>query len=128
MVSQLLRHERIETTVAKAKELKRLADKVITIAKESDLHARRKAAEIVRGDDMIHKLFTQMAARYQHRQGGYTRVLQTGQRPNDAARMAIIEYIDRPGELRPARPPAPAKVNGLLPPAAQAALQTPKQT
>ena len=112
MVSQLLRHERIETTVARAKELKRLADKVVTIAKEvcvsqfqnisrtpcpikwylqSNLHARRKASEIVRGDDMIHKLFTQMAERYKHRQGGYTRVLQTGQRPGDAARMAIIE-------------------------------------
>lgn len=120
MVSQLLRHERIETTVAKAKELKRLADKVVTIAKEvcavartlqpmpfihtgcssvqfylcylqSSLHARRKAAEIVRGDDVMHKLFTTMAERYKYREGGYTRVLQTGQRPNDAARMAIIE-------------------------------------
>ena len=97
MVSQLLRHERIETTVAKAKELRRLADKVITIAKEvldeqrSPLHAKRKAAAIVRGDDVIHKLFTTMVQRYKLRQGGYTRVLHTGQRTNDAAPMAIIE-------------------------------------
>lgn len=58
---------------------------------QSNLHARRKAAEIVRGDDVMHKLFTTMAERYKYREGGYTRVLQTGQRPNDAARMAIIE-------------------------------------
>lgn len=126
MVSQLLRYERIETTVAKAKELRRVADKVVTIAKESSLHARRKAAEIVRGDDVLHKLFTEMAQRYKHRQGGYTRVLQTGQRPNDAARMAVIEYVDRPGEMRPARPPA--KVNPLLPQAAQAAVISAGQT
>lgn len=125
MVSQLLRYERIETTVAKAKELKRLADKVVTIAKEGNLHARRKAAEIVRDDDVIHKLFTTMAERYKHREGGYTRVLQTGQRPNDAARMAIIEYVDRPGELRPARPPT--QMNPLLPQAAQAAISSSAQ-
>ncbi|KAL0027424.1 hypothetical protein WJX77_000105 [Trebouxia sp. C0004] len=124
MVSQLLRYERIETTVAKAKELRRLADKVVTIAKENNLHARRKAAEIVRGDDVMHKLFTEIAERYKHRQGGYTRVLQTGQRPNDAAHMAVIEYIDRPGEMRPARPP---KVNPLLPQAAQAAVRSAEQ-
>lgn len=63
----------------------------VTCYLQSNLHARRKAAEIVRGDDVLHKLFTEMAQRYKHRQGGYTRVLQTGQRPNDAARMAVIE-------------------------------------
>ena len=63
----------------------------VCLVVQSNLHARRKAAEIVRGDDVMHKLFTTMAERYKHRQGGYTRVLQTGQRPNDAARMAIIE-------------------------------------
>lgn len=59
--------------------------------RQGDLHARRKAAAIVRGDDVMHKLFTEMTKRYQHRQGGYCRVLQTGQRPGDAASMAIIE-------------------------------------
>ncbi len=118
MVGQLLRHERIETTLPRAKELRRLADQVVTIGKEvssprqecledlqrasavteqpliclqGDLHARRKAAKIVREDDMIHKLFTTMAQRYKDRAGGYTRVLHTGHRPQDTAKMAVIE-------------------------------------
>lgn len=121
MVGQLLRHERIETTLPRAKELRRLADQVVTIGKEGDLHARRKAAKIVREDDMIHKLFTTMAQRYKDRAGGYTRVLHTGHRPQDTAKMAVIEYVDRPGELRPARPPS------NLPLAAQAALREPRR-
>ncbi|BDA42453.1 50S ribosomal protein L17 [Coccomyxa sp. Obi] len=118
MVSQLVRHERIETTVAKAKELRKLADRVITWGKEGDLHARRKAAAVVRGDDVLHKLFNEMAERYKDRDGGYTRILRTRQRLNDAAHMAYIEYVDRDGELRPARPP-PGRMSSFLPAAAQ---------
>ncbi|KAK9816423.1 hypothetical protein WJX72_000059 [[Myrmecia] bisecta] len=103
LVSQLLRHERIETTLPRAKELRRVADQVITLGKEGGLHAHQKAAAIVRGEDVMRKLFTTMAERYADRDGGYTRVLRTRQRPNDAAQMAYIEYVDRPGELRPAR-------------------------
>ena len=105
MVTQLIEHERITTAVAKAKELRRVADKVVTYAKKGTLTARRQAGAIVRTDSMMQKLFTEFADRYKDRQGGYTRVLQVGQRQRDAAKMAYIEYVDREGELRPARPP-----------------------
>lgn len=118
MVSQLIKNERIETTVQKAKELRRVADRVVTLGKQGDLAARRQAAAIVDGEHELHKLFTQLAERYRDRAGGYTRIIRTGLRQGDAAQMAFIEYIDREGELRPARP-APAS---LLPPAAQAAV------
>ncbi|EFN57581.1 hypothetical protein CHLNCDRAFT_17719, partial [Chlorella variabilis] len=104
MVSQLIRHERIETTVQKAKELRRIADQMVTLGKQGDLHARRRAAAVVNGDAELHKLFTQLAERYRDRDGGYTRILRTDVRQGDAAQMAFIEYVDRPGELRPARP------------------------
>lgn len=82
---------------------------------QGTLAARRQAAAVVRGDEQIQKLFGEMAERYSERNGGYTRVLRTRRRPNDAAQMAFIEYIDREGELRPARPVG----NSLLPKAAQ---------
>lgn len=71
---------------------------------------------MVRGDGVLQKLFSDLAERYREREGGYTRVLRTRRRPNDAAQMAFIEYVDREGELRPPRPPRPS----MLPPAAQA--------
>ena len=104
MVTQLIEHERIQTTVAKAKELRRVADRVVTFAKEGGLRARRKAAAVVRTDAMVNKLFTDLAERYKERPGGFTRFLQIGQRKSDSASMAYIEYVDRDGELRPARP------------------------
>ena len=110
-------HERIETTLPKAKELRRLADKVVTLGKAGSLYARRRAAGIVRGDGVLQKLFGELAERYKDRDGGYCRVLRTRRRANDAAQMAFIEYVDRPGELRPARPP-----KSLLPKAAEAVL------
>ena len=103
MVTQLIEHERIQTTVAKAKELRRVADRVVTFAKEGSLRARRKAAAVVRTDAAVNKLFTELAERYKERPGGFTRVLQIGQRKSDSAAMAYIEYVDRDGELRPAR-------------------------
>ena len=83
--------------------------------------ARRQAGAVLRGDDVIQKLFGEMAERYKDRDGGYTRILRTRRRPNDAAQMAFIEYIGREGELRPARQVG----SSLLPPSAQAALQEP---
>ena len=78
MVTQLIEHERIQTTVAKAKELRRVADRVVTFAKEGSLRARRKAAAVVRTDAAVNKLFTELAERYKERPGGFTRVLQIG--------------------------------------------------
>ncbi|XP_042062141.1 50S ribosomal protein L17-like isoform X2 [Salvia splendens] len=101
MVSQLVKHERIETTVAKAKEVRRLADNMGTLC------AARRAGAFVRGDDVIHKLFTELAYRYKDRAGGYTRMLRTRIRVGDAAPMAYIEFIDRENELRQAKPPTP---------------------
>ncbi|CAK0762295.1 hypothetical protein CVIRNUC_002943 [Coccomyxa viridis] len=118
MVSQLIRHERIETTVPRAKELRKVADRMITLGKEGTLHARRRAAAVVRGKDVLQKLFQQMADRYKDREGGYTRILRTRQRNNDAAHMAFIEYVDREGELRPARVP-PGRLQSLLPASAR---------
>jgi hypothetical protein len=84
---------------------------------QGTLAARRQAAAIVRGDDILKTLFGDLAQRYREREGGYTRVLRTRRRPNDGAQMAFIEYVDREGELRPARPPKGP--SSLLPLAAQ---------
>ncbi|KMT01459.1 hypothetical protein BVRB_9g214660 [Beta vulgaris subsp. vulgaris] len=107
MVSQLVKHERIETTVAKAKEIRRLADNMVQLGKDGSLCAARRAAAFVRGDDVIHKLFTELAYRYKGRAGGYTRLLRTRIRVGDAAPMAYIEFIDRENELRQSKPPTP---------------------
>lgn len=107
MVSQLVKHERIETTVAKAKEVRRLADRMIGFGKEGSLSAARRAGAFVRGDDVLHKMFTELAYRYKDRAGGYTRMLRTRLRVRDAAPMAYIELIDRENELRQPKPPAP---------------------
>jgi len=106
MVTDLIKHERIQTTVPKAKELKRLADKMITIGKEGTLMARRRAGAILRTDESIRKLFGVLAPRYTERAGGYTRVLRSiNNRKGDNAPVAWIEYVDREGELRTAKPP-----------------------
>ncbi|KAK1306766.1 hypothetical protein QJS10_CPA10g00216 [Acorus calamus] len=107
MVSQLVKHERIETTVAKAKELRRVADQMVQLGKEGTLSASRRAAAFVRGDDVMHKLFTELAYRYKDRAGGYTRFLRTRIRVGDAAPMAYIEFVDRENELREAKPTNP---------------------
>ncbi|KAL2643992.1 hypothetical protein R1flu_011579 [Riccia fluitans] len=107
LVTELIRHERIETTLPKAKELRRVADNMVSLGKEGTLAAKRQASGIVHGDDILHKLFTDLATRYQARCGGYTRVLATRTRQGDAAPMAYIEFVDRPNELREARPAYP---------------------
>ncbi|RCV28055.1 hypothetical protein SEVIR_5G380500v4 [Setaria viridis] len=107
MVSQLVKHERIETTVAKAKEVRRKADQMVQLGKEGTLDAARRASAFVRGDDAVHKLFTELAYRYKNRAGGYTRLLRTRIRVGDAAEMAYIEFVDRENELREAKPATP---------------------
>lgn len=93
MVTSLLKHEKIETTDAKAKELRRWADHVITLAKRGDLHARRQVLAIVREKDVVHKLFAEAAERFGSREGGYTRLTKIGSRAGDAAPLTLIELV-----------------------------------
>lgn len=107
MATQLIQHERIRTTLAKAKELRRVADKLVTLGKKGDFNARRYASAYVRTSGEVDKLFGELGPRYAERQGGYTRVLRCGLRKGDAAPMAIVEFVDREGEAREAKPPTP---------------------
>jgi len=93
MVTSLFKHQRIRTTDVKAKELRRWADNLITLAKRGDLHARRQALSIVREKEVVHKLFAEAAERYGDRSGGYTRIIKLGRRPGDAAPISLIELI-----------------------------------
>lgn len=93
MVTSLFDHERIVTTAEKAKELRPIAEKMITLAKRGDLHSRRQALSFVRSKDVVEKLFTDLKDRFADRKGGYTRILKTGVRKGDAAGMAIIELV-----------------------------------
>ncbi len=95
MAGSLIEHEQIKTTLPKAKELKRVMDKLITLAKRGDLHARRQARAQLKQDAHAAKLFDTLGARYAERNGGYTRVLKAGFRYGDMAPMAIIELVDR---------------------------------
>ncbi len=93
MASSLFIHGRIETTTAKAKELRPYAERLITLAKRGDLHARRLAAARMQGRDAVGKLFDEIGPRFQDRPGGYTRILKLGARKGDAAEMALIELV-----------------------------------
>lgn len=102
MVDSLMEQEVFETTLPKAKELRRYADRVITLGKRGGLHARRRAATLVRRQTVVQKVFSELAQRYASRPGGYTRVLHLGPRIGDSAPMAIVELVDRP--LKKAEP------------------------
>ncbi len=91
----LLKHEQITTTLPKAKELRPVAEKLITLGKRGGLHARRQAYAQLRDDVIVQKLFSALADRYKGRSGGYTRVMKAGIRYGDAASMAVIELVDR---------------------------------
>ena len=95
MAQALLKHEQIVTTLPKAKELKRVVEKLITLGKKANLHSRRLAFNQIRDKDMVSKLFDNLAKRYSDRKGGYTRVLKAGFRYGDSAPMALIELLDR---------------------------------
>jgi large subunit ribosomal protein L17 len=103
MVTALLEHEQIETTDARAKEVRRMAERMITLGKRGDLHARRLALRVVRTREVAAKLFDELAPRYQARPGGYTRVLKVRQRVGDAAPMSLVELVDRAGAPPPAK-------------------------
>lgn len=95
MVTSLLAEERIETTVAKAKEARRFADRMVTLGKRGTLHARRQALAFIMDKEVVSKLFDEIAARYTDRNGGYTRILRTGFRRGDGAELAILELVGR---------------------------------
>ncbi len=102
MVTSLLKHDRIKTTDAKAKELRRWADHIVTLAKRGDLHARRLAMSIVREKDVVHKIFEEAAERFGSINGGYTRIVKIGRRPGDAAAMTLVELVSSDG-AKPAK-------------------------
>lgn len=93
MVTSLFKHDHIRTTDVKAKELKRWADKIVTLAKQGDLNARRQALAIVREKDVVHKLFEEASERFGSISGGYTRIVKIGRRPGDAAPISIVELV-----------------------------------
>ena len=96
MTSSLFRHELIKTTLPKAKELRRVAEPLITLAKDDSVHKRRVAFSRLRDKEAVGKLFAELGPRYQDRPGGYLRILKCGFRPSDAAPMAYVELVDRP--------------------------------
>ena len=95
MVCSLIEHEQIQTTLPKAKELKKIVDKYITLGKKGSLHSRRQAISQLKQNSAVIKLFETLAPRYKERNGGYTRVLKAGFRYGDAAPLAVIELVDR---------------------------------
>ena len=100
MAASLIEHEQIVTTLPKAKEMRSVADKLITLAKRGDLHSRRQAISQVRNVEQVKKLFDELGPRYKERAGGYTRVLKAGFRFGDNAPMAVIEFVDRDTEAK----------------------------
>ena len=93
MVTSLFKHQRIRTTDVKAKELRRWADNLITLAKRNDIHARRQALSIIREKEVVHKLFAEASEKYGSRSGGYTRIIKLGRRPGDASPISMVELI-----------------------------------
>jgi len=108
LVTSLVEHERVETTDAKAKQVRRIAERMITLGKRGDLHARRLAMRVLRSREAASKVFGDLAERYKQRPGGYTRIVKTRTRVGDAAPMAILELVDAPG----AKPKAKKKAKG----------------
>lgn len=95
MAASLIEHEQIVTTLPKAKDMRRIFDKLITLGKRGDLHARRQAISRIRDVEQVKKLFDTLGPRYQERNGGYTRVMKAGYRYGDNAPMAVLELVDR---------------------------------
>ena|SRR5882672_4576077 len=103
MAASLLRHETIETTLPKAKELRRVVEPLITLAKEDGVHRRRLAFSRLRDDVAVGRLFSELGPRFKSRPGGYLRILKTGFRPGDSAPMALVQLLDRPDAVPEAK-------------------------
>jgi large subunit ribosomal protein L17 len=109
MVTSVIKHERIRTTDSKAKELRKLADKMITLGKRGNLHARRQALAVIRDKSLVSKLFGELTERYHNRTGGYTRITKTGYRFGDNAPVSILEFIPEEKKKEKAKPKAKGK-------------------
>lgn len=123
MVTSLLDHERIYTTHAKAKELRRWADWMITLGKRGDLHARRQALQVIRDKSVVHKLFTDLAQRYQARSGGYTRTVKVGFRVGDGAPLSLIELMTGETVKKKKKKRKPRKAVEAAPPEVEEAVE-----
>ncbi len=104
MVTSIIKHESIRTTDATAKEVRKLADRMITLGKRGDLHARRQALSVVRDKEMVAKLFGELAERFRNRAGGYTRIVKVGYRFGDNAPVSILEYLPDENRKEKAKP------------------------
>ena len=104
LATSLMEHERIETTEAKAKELRGITDRLITLGKQGTLHARRGALRVLRTKETVSKLFDDIAKRFPNRHGGYTRIIKTRQRPGDAAKLVAIELVEAGAESQSTAP------------------------
>jgi large subunit ribosomal protein L17 len=109
LATALLEHERIETTEAKAKELRGITERLITLGKQGTLHARRGALRVLRTKQTVSKLFEDVAKRFSMRDGGYTRIIKTRQRPGDAAKLVAIELVEKGNESENSTSPSPTK-------------------
>jgi large subunit ribosomal protein L17 len=101
MVTSFLKYEKVKTTDVKARELKKVAEKMITLGKRGDLHARRQALAFVRDPEVVGKLFSELSERYRQRAGGYTRIIKMGYRTGDNAPLSSIEFIDTVQKKKP---------------------------
>ena len=106
MVSSLIEHGQIKTTITKAKEARRFADKMITLGKKGDLHRRRLAISKLRDKDAVKKLFDEIAPQYAQRNGGYTRIIKLGRRVGDAAEMCILQFVESDDVAAKSKKPA----------------------
>ncbi len=97
LATDLLKHERVTTTLSKAKAVRCVAERLVTLGKRDTLHARRHAARVIRDEDVLRKVFNELAPRYAERPGGYTRIMRLDTRPGDRAEMAIIELVEAGG-------------------------------
>ncbi len=114
MVTSVLKHESIRTTDCKAKELRKLAERMITLGKRGDLHARRQALSVVRDKSIVSKLFGELSERYRTRPGGYTRIIKVGYRFGDNAPVSILEFIPDEKKKEKAKPKTKAKAKEVV--------------
>ncbi|MEN8686978.1 MAG: 50S ribosomal protein L17 [Desulfuromonadales bacterium] len=120
MVTSLFEHEKITTTDARAKELRKMAEKLITMARRGDLHSRRLVMQVVRDKNVVARLFDQIAPRYKERPGGYTRIIKLGHRSGDNASLSVIELVEEEFTAKPKKTPAKKASKPVEPVAAEA--------